>query len=543
VKSPWVRALARAALVAAFAVLPFLPGVRGPFIFDDLNTIIQNPAIRRINLDRFFTDPGAFSVKPGNWPYRPLTVAANAVVFRIANVDPLPWHLFQIVAHLINSLLVMAAARRVFGLKSGALIAGLLFAAAPLQTQAVLYVSAKSMTLALTPALVAVIAVVEAGRAGKERDVLLWRGLCVTCSALAFFTSEGALALVLFLPLALYASGQSWRGQAAIRTLAAVAAAAALYVLARSLLTPGAGLVPHARVAPPYTHLQHAALQLRFPFVMARLFLLPLHLSFLHDAPAPAGILDPLAWLPAAGTAAAAALIALFRKRRAPAAGAAWYLAALLPAVIVPLNIAWAEHRSYLALPGLAVAVGYVAQEILTARQKHGRSRVLPARLCLAAALVMLAALSWERSQQWSSPMSIFRDAVKNAPGHDVPWSFLANEERQRLRYRDALRSLDLAIALNPRFADAYSSRAVIFISLGMYEAAADSARRAVELDPGNGTYWNNLGTALMYLKLWKEAEAPMRRALELTPPEDPNRLSLEKNWRTLQEHPRTGAE
>ncbi len=542
-KNPWVRTLLRAALVAAFAVVPFLPGVRGPFIFDDLNTIVQNPAIRRINLDRFFSDPTTFSVKPGNWPYRPLTTAANAVMFRLANVDPLPWHLFQVMAHLINSLLVMALARRVFGLKGGALVAGLVFAAAPLETQAVLYVSAKSMTLALGPALLAVIAAVESGRASDERGLLLWRWLCIACSTLAVFTSEGALALAVFLPLALYASGEGLWNKRAARVLLGVLAAVALYLLARWLAKGGLSPLAHARVAPPYTRVQNAALQLRFPFVMARLFLLPLHLSFLHHAPAPMGVLDPLGWGPAAAMSAAAVLIMLLRKQRAAAAGLAWYFAALLPAVAVPLNIAWAEHRTYLALPGLAVAVAWAAQSIMDAQAKRGPARAMLARLCVALALVMLAALAWQRSAEWSSPMRIFRDAVHNAPRDDVPWNFLADEQRQEMQYRDALTSLDQAIRLNPYFADAYSSRAAILISFGRYDEALDSAQMAVKLDPANGTYWNNLATTLVYLKRWKEAEAPLRRALELTPPQDPNRMTLEKNWEDLRQRLDRGAE
>jgi cytochrome c-type biogenesis protein CcmH/NrfG len=532
VKRSFPRLLWQAALIAAAAVLPFLPGLQSPLLFDDVNTVIQNPAVRSINLDRFFADPSAFSVKPGNWPYRPLTVAANSILFRIANVHPLPWHAFQLMVHFLNSLLLMIAARRAFGLTRGALMAGLLFAVAPLQTQAVLYVSAKSMVLAAAPALVSVIAMVEAARAKAERDVLLWTGACVFCAALAFFTSEGSLSLLFFLPLGLWASGAGLKKKIAWKTFAAVAALAAIYLLVRSLL---ASAGPAAeRMAPPFTSVQNAALQLSFPWVMVRLFLFPFHLSFMHHAGAPQGITDPLFWAPLAGAMAAAALIVALHRKRATAAGLAWYFAALLPAVIVPLNIAWAEHRSYLAVPGLAVAIGFAAEKIISAQA--GKGRMIFSRLCVAVVILMLAALTWERSRQWSSPLELFRDAVRNAPEYDVPWNFLADEQRQRLEFKSALVSLDRTIAINPSFADAYNSRAAILMTFQKFEAAADSARMAVELDPQNGTYWNSFATALMNMKKFKEAEAPLKKALELSPADDPNRPVFERNWQALQE-------
>jgi hypothetical protein len=532
----WKPFLGRAALLAAASIIPFLPGTGGPFMFDDLHTIAQNPAIESINLSAFFSDPTAFSTKPGNWPYRPFVLVANALQFKMFGFDHKPWHLFQVLVHFMNSLLVMAVAGKAFGLKRGALIAGLLFAAAPLQAQAVNYISARSMVMACAPALLAVFSMTTAAGSEKSSPAAWWGVLCVLSAAVAFFTADGALALIVFLPLALFASGADIRSRRLWAILGGVLAAAALFIILRSLLIPGPFLGPHPRVAPPYTPVENAFLQLRYPWLMARLFAMPAHLSLLHHAFVPASILDPRVLLPFIGFAAVFSCAAVFRGHRPLIAGIGWYFLALAPALIVPLNIAWAEHRTYLALPGLAVAIAYVYEGLVSSLDADNRARPARfARACLVAILVMFSALTFHRSGLWSSPLSIYSDAVKKAPLYDVPWNFLANEKRISLEPGKALFYLDRAIALNPNFADAHGSRSDILIKLGRYREAVESARRATELAPENGTYWNNLGTAYMHMERWADAEQVMKIALERTPTYDPNRKILEKNWSMLQ--------
>jgi hypothetical protein len=532
----WKPFLGRAALLAAASIIPFLPGTGGPFMFDDIHTIVNNPAIESIDIPLFFSDPTAFSTKAGNWPYRPFVLVANALQLKMFGFDHEFWHLFQIIVHFLNSLLVMAVAGRVFGLKRGALIAGLLFAAAPLQTQAVNYISARSMVMACAPVLFAVLSITTAAGAKESTRALWWGVACVISAAVAFFTADGALALIVFLPLALFASGADYRNPRLWAIIAGVLAAAALFIILRSLLIPGPFLGPHPRVAPPYTPVENAFLQLRYPWLMARLFAMPAHLSLLHHAFVPASILDHRVLLPLIGFAAAVSGAAVFRGQRPLIAGIGWYFLALAPALIVPLNIAWAEHRTYLALPGLAIAAGYVLERFVSSLDPEKRVRsIKPARACIGAIMVLFFLTTFHRSGLWSSPLSLYGDAAKKAPLYDVPWSFLANEKRISLENRKALLYLDRAIALNPNFADAHGSRSDIMVKLGRYREAVESARRATELAPENGTYWNNLATALMFMERWADAEQVMRTALEKTPTYDPNRRIVEKNWSMLQ--------
>jgi protein O-mannosyl-transferase len=533
-KKEWHRPALAVAVIVAAAVIPFLPALRAPFLFDDINTIVQNPAIHEINLDAFFSDPTTFSVKPGNWPYRPLAVALNAMLFELFGLAPGGWHGFQFALHALNSLLVMIMARRVFGLSRGALAAGLLFAIDPLQSQAVIYISARTMVAGCTWALLAVLLFERALRADHPRTELAASIGTVAAALLAFFSSEGSLALVIWLALAAYALGVKPWERRPRAVLLAVAAGVAVFLLAKWVTAHGPAFTANPRVATGYTRLESVSISLRFPFVAVLLFALPLRLNVLHHAVAASSALEWRFWAPALGTVAVAALLVVLRRRRTFAAGMAWYFGSLLPALIVPLNIAWAEHRSYLALPGLCVALaaGLEGLERMLAGQRRSR-------LAVAALIVVLAclgALTWQRAQAWRSERALFMASARAEPDYDVPWSFLAEEARKRVDYETALRYLDRTLALNPNFADAYGSRSAVLMAAGRYREAAEAADRAVELDPQNPTYRNNFGMALWRLGYLVDAEKALAQAIKLMPPNDPNRRIFEKNLMLLQE-------
>lgn len=525
----------RVLVLAAAAILPFLPGLRSPFFFDDLNTVTQNLAIGSMDLPRFFTDPSAFSVKTGNWPYRPLVLVVNALLVRWFGLGPLPWHLFQVLIHFMNSVLVMMLAQRVFGLGRGALIAAALFAVAPLQTQAALYVSARSMVQALGPALIAVMASVKAldPEASRRR---LWFSVAVAAAFLAFFSSEGALALMLWLPLGFYAWGRKVPRRNAAVLLSGIFLAAAIYFLARLAFSPGPLLGGHPGIKPPFTFSEHLVLQLETPLLMFRLLVFPVHLSLLHFAAAGVTLADSGALVSILALLIGLIATIIFRRSRPLAAGIGWYVVSLLPAVLVPLNIPWAEHRSYLALPGLAIAIGYLLEktrEGLRARGRAFASGLAGLMLCL------LALGSFQRARQWRSPTSIFRDAASKAPEYDVPWNFLAVAAYEKKDYPRALGYLDLAIARNPYFADPFNTRANCLIQLERLTPALESARAAVKLEPANATYWNTLAVIYMMQERWAEAEVALQTALQQVAPHDPNRRVLERNWRELQKRKR----
>jgi tetratricopeptide (TPR) repeat protein len=85
-------------------------------------------------------------------------------------------------------------------------------------------------------------------------------------------------------------------------------------------------------------------------------------------------------------------------------------------------------------------------------------------------------------------------------------------------RNEDALASIGCAIALEPRRADLYGSRADILVALGRPEAAVESYDRALALAPDSVDDWCNRGAVLIDLNRHQDAVDSFERALTLAP-------------------------
>jgi len=527
----WVMA----AVVVLAATLPFVPALKAPFIFDDVPNVVQNPALDRANIMEFFSDPTSFSAKEGNWPYRPLLLAFNALQHKISGLDPTGWRLWQMALHAINSVLVLLVGRKIFGLRLGAFSAALLFAAAPIQVQSVVYVSARSMVLAATPFLLSLLCLNWMAESQKKDAIVGWAVIAVLLALMSFLSSEGALALAVVAPAALYAKGADLRQKPYMAASLAVLGAAIIYIIARTALTPVAPFEAHAQASPDYSSVQNAFIQLRAPFFLARIFALPVHLSFFHAAPVPSSMFDPRALLPVLGLAAIGYLIYRWKNKTAFSAGLVWYLACLLPAVFVPLNVAWAEHRVYLALPGLVIMVGMLLERVFILLDNREARLGTAGRASFALVVIFMGAFSVSRANDWLSTRELFSQAVKVSPGHYAPWNFLAIDYFEEQECDESIHYLEMALKRNPNFADAYNTMVPCYLAKKQYRTARARAFQAVKINQENPTYWSTLAVTLMYNEQWEEAELALKKALSLAPEGHPNRPSIENNYRKLE--------
>ena len=130
-------------LAAGFLMYGFSLG--NEFVrFDDGMLITENPAVRVINaasLKAIFThfDPEL---------YIPLTLMSYQLDFLLGGADPLMYHLTNLVLHIFNALLVSWLVYAISKGRPGvALLAGFLFLAHPLHTEAVAWASARKDVL------------------------------------------------------------------------------------------------------------------------------------------------------------------------------------------------------------------------------------------------------------------------------------------------------------------------------------------------------------------------------------------------------------
>src|SRR5213592_2311412 len=154
-----------AAFVALLAIgigLAYSGSLGVGFYFDATAGITNNPAIRSLrNIPSFFTDPYAIWSEHTQVDVRPVLLITYAVNYAISGLQPWSYHVLNLILHFIAAVLVFLTVRDHLWWPASdrgpsgdarfpAAAAALFFALAPLNTQPVDYVWARSALLSTT---------------------------------------------------------------------------------------------------------------------------------------------------------------------------------------------------------------------------------------------------------------------------------------------------------------------------------------------------------------------------------------------------------
>ena len=176
-------------LLAAITALAYFPSLGGAFQFDDYNVIVNYPTVH--SWSTLFERAGA-GVRA--------VLKASYVLNWTIDPGPLGFHLVNIALHALNAVLLFFIGRRLFGDKP-ALIAALLFALHPMQTEAVAYISGRSSSLMAAFYLGALLAYLRGAH---------W-ALSSLLFVVALATRETAVTLPAALLIVELVRGTSWR--------------------------------------------------------------------------------------------------------------------------------------------------------------------------------------------------------------------------------------------------------------------------------------------------------------------------------------------
>jgi len=135
-KSAW------AILIALVVLLLYWPALEYGYIeIDDGGQVFENPLVLEWtlrNLKQMF-------ISPVVGMYQPLTSITFAALVTVFGVEEtFSQHLFNVLLHILNSLLVLLLCKKLFASTATAGIIALLFAVHPLKVEAVVWLSARS---------------------------------------------------------------------------------------------------------------------------------------------------------------------------------------------------------------------------------------------------------------------------------------------------------------------------------------------------------------------------------------------------------------
>ncbi len=421
-------------LVLASAILAYLPGLGGSFIFDDYPQIVHQPAFQLGSLDLEGIRSILFSFQHGIG--RPIPMLSLAIDHRVWGLDPFGYKLSGLIIHALNALLVFALTRRLLAGPDGKpperswLPAALALAWAihPLQVSTVLYVVQRMETLATMSVLGALLLYLS-GRRRQLAGERAWPRLllCIPVLALGLACKETAALFpvyafcleltVLGFGAASARTGRRWRIAYAVIALAGITA---VIMLAPRFTAESAYAIR------AFTAEERVLTQLRVLPMYLGWILLPQpgqYLFYYDHFPPSLGLLEPSTTLAGGVLLLLLAASALLLRRRIPlyALGVGWFLAAhLITSSYLPLELVF-EHRNYFAILGVVLAVYGLARQ----------AGALADRRILAAAggvaMSFLFAMCLLRSATWGDPLHLALELAQNNPASPRAGTHLAD--------------------------------------------------------------------------------------------------------------------
>ncbi|MDO9694391.1 MAG: tetratricopeptide repeat protein [Candidatus Latescibacteria bacterium] len=492
------------------------PSLRGPFLFDDLNGVIDVASLYTPSdiLDgRFWRD------EPTG--YRPVRYASLILDWRRGGGSPAAFHATNLALHAACGLLLWSLLRRLRPGSAWPLLAAVLFVVHPLQTAAVSFISGRKDLLAAVFYLAALHANVTASRRTGRPARILFAGAFLLCAGLSFLSKEIALTLPLAALLCDRAgsvdASSSWRGWASLLRRRAwfygiLATGGLLGLVEKLVLRPGTQIPLREAVdltANLPLVLRTLAWHVRkiwlpWPQAADLRGLFPDRVVLADGTPGPAswselwnggGVAVTLAGLAMLGGWLLATRLAPPRARGAAAAGVAFFLIALLPVLnLVKLNEPVAEHYLYLPLAGWAVALAVwldpgAARSLRMRRVRLAVVVVLPLALAVAAR---------GRSAVWASPERLWTSVVESNRSGNRGWN---NVALIRLAAGDSVggeAALRRALALEPGEPRITANLMAIDHAHGRFDAAARLGEAALAKAPANKLLLSLQGRVLL---------------------------------------------
>ena len=528
-------ALPSAVVILTF--LAFLPTLENNFVdWDDEANFQLNESYRGLGWTQLKWMFTAFHL--GH--YAPLTWITFGADYLVWGLDPLGYHLTNLLLHAANAVVFYLIALRLLQggipgskdrplpLRLSAALAALVFAVHPLRVESVAWATERRDVLSGLFYLLAVLVYLRreqdssGGPAARRRQY--WA--CLLLFILALFSKSMAVTLpaVLLLldiyplrrfPLTVAGLGSSQARGALLEKLPFFAFSALASIGAFRATIAADSLTPETTLR----WVDRAAVSVYGLAFYLWKSIFPIRLSNLYELPTP---FDPLASPIVLSTAGVAALILLsaWLWRRTPAFLIAFaaYTVILLPVIGIfhtGRQIA-ADRYTYLAsmpwavLLGAALLAGWGAVPASRPRLRVAVLTVAPLLLVL-----VLGALTWRQVQVWHDTETLWTNALRSAPSAHAHQS-LGRELVRRGRVGEALPHLQARVELRPDGPVEHYEVAAALERLGRLPEATEHYAKAVRLSPANPHFRNYLGTALMKEGRFDEAVTELRRAVAL---------------------------
>ncbi|MBF0557577.1 MAG: tetratricopeptide repeat protein [Nitrospirae bacterium] len=574
-----------------------------PFQWDERDFIVHNPVVKDLG---YFLNPSQIRSADyyGGLIGRYIGYLTFALNYKIHGFSVTGYHLVNIAVHIANSIFVyflvlltfstpymrktsgVEAPTKVGSLtgdpielraRKAALFSALIFAAHPLQTEAVTYVFQRFASLVSFFYLLSLVAYVKSrlmdngerpasdGETGKLR-VFTYYGIAFVSAVLAMKTKENAFTLPIVITLyefCFFTPSPNFSA-AELRTFRKKRLLRLVPMLLTMLIVPVTLMIVAGASAGKIHMFDHSAyggrvlswqdyLFTQFRVIVTYLALLffPAGQNIAYDYPVFKSFFDPrvmisFAFLTALfGLGVYLVLRAKSKDLRLMGFGILWFFITLsVESSVISIPMVINEYRVYLPSAGIIICVVAVTLMLAEKMSSPRIARILQAVLVFA--VIILSVATYFRNSLWGDRIKLWEDTALKSPllpgvRDNLGLAYLEkgrqdeaiNEFRTavRLVQTDVTAHMYLALAMRLR-GDAPESakevniaysiihyfKGVEFMNGGHYQEATEELDRALKLRPDYPEAYNNLGFIYQSLNLPDKAMECYLRAIRLNP-------------------------
>lgn len=422
--------------IVAFFV--YLNSLKNGFIYDDELLILYNPSVKSYsNIPEIFTHHFFNkSITESNIKYyRPITTITYLLNYKLFGINGFYYHLTNVLLHCINSLLLFWLGLFLFNkIENGnsvSLISAVLFAAHPIHTEAVTFISGRTDLLAALFMLISLIGYLKWRQTSKSLFFI------ISCVSFVFgiFSKEVSLVLPALIVLIEY-----WQSNKSLREFIKTDLKNILAYLMGFIIIGISYFLMRVFVlklaAPPYPTYNFYTTQ----FLMQKVFLfyikllifpINLSVSYINYFTVPKTMFD--LWFLSAliiNIIIFVGAIWALLKRNILGFCFFWFFITLLPVLnIFPLGMVCAERYLYIPSFGFCFILGYLLSRV--------KSRHLSIFLAMAVVIVY-SGLAYQRNTVWSNSITLWKDVLAKSQNDYLAQTNLAKALLQKGEYKDS---------------------------------------------------------------------------------------------------------
>jgi tetratricopeptide (TPR) repeat protein len=505
-KTPQHDLLAPFFLLTVFVFLIYSNTFHSPWVLDDFNNILLNPSVRIESLDSESLWKPIHASLAGGRLDRPLARLTFALNWYFGGKDTWGYHLVNISIHALCACFLFLTVRALHSTPRGgsgrsnpyalSLIAALLWAANPVQTQAVTYIVQRMAALAGLFYIVGLYCFIQGRLSGMTLRRCAWWCGCLASFLLGVASKENAVLLPLAAALVEMVFFQHEPPQRLARSwlmVFAVSAVSVIGLMGAFFFTQGEALSYVNYDSRYFTLWERLLTQPRVLLLyLSQLFYpVPFRLSIEHDIALSTSAFHPWSTLPSILVVGFLAALAIKQRRSRPylCFGVLFFfLNHLIESSIIPLELVF-EHRNYIPSMFLFVPAASALCAMLDYCRRR-RQRLYPLSATSIALLILcLGSGTYVRNMAWESAESLWTDAVRKAPSSGRALAYLAMVRSEypggapsamRL-YEAALLGTKTNKQLEPEI---FNNMAALYYDAGDFNQAVEFWEKALEKKP-----------------------------------------------------------